>query len=179
MFSISEQKYRELLVNTGDVGYLRQITFFISSGDALEKSVNFILAVAFSCLSSVATGADHVVRMLDSGSDGMMVFDPGVLRVAIGDTVTFQKVSNHYAVSYPDLIPEGADSWTGSLGEDLTITLEHEGVYVYKCPPHENYAMIGVIVAGRPLNLDYIVENAPTNFYTSKKRLSTYLSSIE
>ena len=32
--------------------------------------------------------ADHVVKMLNNGADGMMVFEPGYLNVVPGDTVT-------------------------------------------------------------------------------------------
>ena len=32
--------------------------------------------------------ADHVVKMLNNGDDGMFVFDPPALKIKVGDTVT-------------------------------------------------------------------------------------------
>ena len=46
------------------------------------------LLVSFSSL--VCFSAEHVVKMLSSGTEGSMIFEPSVLRIAVGDSVTFE-----------------------------------------------------------------------------------------
>ena len=74
---------------------------------------------------------------------------PLVLFAQPGDTVTFVGMVGHDTVSIEGMIPDGAQSWTSKLGEEaFTITLEHQGVYIYKCTPHMSSGMVGSIVVG-------------------------------
>ena len=41
-------------------------------------------------LSFAAQAAHHDIKMLNSNSEGSMVFEPGYLKVHPGDTVTFR-----------------------------------------------------------------------------------------
>ena len=51
--------------------------------------------------------ANHVVKMLNQGSGGVMVFEPAVLKVAVGDSVTFESTdAAHNSASLPGMIPE-------------------------------------------------------------------------
>jgi len=43
-------------------------------------------------LSFAAQAAHYDIKMLNSNSEGSMVFEPGYLKVQPGDTVTFQKI---------------------------------------------------------------------------------------
>ena len=120
--------------------------------------------------------------MLNSGKEGMMVFEPAVLSIQKGDTVKFVATDvSHNSASIEGMIPEGAESWTGALSQDVTVTLTEEGVYVYQCTPHNMMAMIGVIKVESKGNLDQIKQNAETykkTFLMNQERLDNYLSQI-
>jgi len=111
------------------------------------------LAVPFS-----AFAADHEVKMLNKGSDGTpMVFEPLVVKAAPGDTVTFIPTDkSHNSASMKDGLPDGADAWKGKTNEQITVTVNAEGVYMYQCTPHLGMGMVGAIVVGQPTNLEAV-----------------------
>jgi len=126
--------------------------------------------------------SDHEVRMLNSGPGGIMVFDPPVLKVSKGDTVHFKSIDMaHNSESIGNMIPDGGDAWMGAMSQDISVTLNTEGVYVYRCTPHIMMAMVGVIQVGNPSNLDDIKAQAnqlKNSFVTNKDRLDQYLSEL-
>ena len=86
-----------------------------------------------------------------------MVFEPAVIKVAVGDTVNFVLVDMaHNSESVEGLTPEGSVTWKGKDNQNVSVTLDKEGVYVYQCKPHIMLGMVGVIVAGEPVNLEAI-----------------------
>jgi pseudoazurin len=134
-------------------------------------------------LSSVAFAAEHQVLMLNTNATGMMVFEPALINVAVGDTVTFiPKDKGHNAESVEGLAPTGAASFKGDMNSEVTVTIDKEGVYVIQCQPHSIMAMVGVIVAGKPSNLADIQEKAASysqKFVVNKQRLSQILAQIK
>ena len=112
-----------------------------------------ILCVASLASSFSAQAADHTVQMLNTGKDGAMVFEPAFVKVAVGDTVIFKptQVGAHYSVSI--LMPKGATAWRGTPDKEHKVVVDKEGVYLYVCEPHKAMGMVGVIQAGKPVNL--------------------------
>ena len=82
------------------------------------------------------------------------IFAPDILHINPGDSVQWQNMTSHNTVSIEGLIPEGAEPWRGQLGENLGVTLSVEGVYAYVCEPHIGFGMMGVIIVGKPVNID-------------------------
>ena len=111
-----------------------------------------------------------------------MVFHPPVIKVSVGDTIHFKSVDlSHNSVSIAGMIPEGAASWSGMLSQDISITLEKEGVYVYQCDPHVMMAMVGVIQVGEATNLETVqaaVASKKSTFIMNADRLDNYLSQL-
>ncbi len=105
-----------------------------------------------------AFAADHEVKMLNKGSDGTpMVFEPLVVKAAPGDTITFVPTDkSHNSASMKGGLPEGADAWKGKTNEQITVTVNAEGVYMYQCTPHLGMGMVGAIVVGQPTNLEAV-----------------------
>ena len=142
------------------------------------------LATAFLMLIlSVPTfAAEHVVKMLNAGSDGPMVFEPAVLSVNVGDTVKFVATDMaHNSASAKGLIPAGAKPWMGKMSKDISVTFDTEGVYVYECTPHKMMAMVGVIKVGAGNNINDIKKNSQNYkraFVMNKDRLDKYLSQL-
>ena len=129
-----------------------------------------------------AFSQEHVVKMLNAGKEGMMVFEPAVLSIKKGDTVKFVATDvAHNSSSVDGMIPEGAQPWVGPMNQDIEVTLTEEGVYVYQCTPHNMMAMIGVIKVETTSNLDSIKEKAKVykqTFLMNQERLDDYLSRI-
>jgi pseudoazurin len=106
-------------------------------------------------LASPALSAEHVVKMLNKGADGMFVFEPALVKIAPGDKVTFQSVdAGHNVESIPGMLPDGAQAFTGKPNESITVTFDKPSVYGYRCKPHYGMGMVGVVVVGTPTNLD-------------------------
>ena len=107
-------------------------------------------AAAAIALASPASAADHVVKMLNKGKAGMMVYEPALLKVAAGDTVTFVPTDKtHNAESIAGMIPVGAAPFKGKINQLLKVTFTKAGVYGYKCLPHYALGMVGVVVVGK------------------------------
>ena len=130
----------------------------------------------------LSEGSEHVVNMLNSGEGGQMIFEPAVIKVSKGDTIHFKLIDMaHNSASIDGMIPSGADSWAGELNQDVSVTLDTEGVYVYQCDPHVMMAMIGVIQVGEAVNIDEIKEaskNLKSTFVMNAERIDSYLSQL-
>jgi pseudoazurin len=132
-----------------------------------------------------ASGSDneHIVQMLNAGSDGVMVFEPAALKIKKGDTVVFKSVDpGHNTASAPNLIPAGASSWESTQGQDFSITFDTEGVYVYQCTPHLVMAMVGLIQVGEATNMAEIKSNLggfEALIALNQDRLGKYFSQLE
>ena len=144
------------------------------------KKLAYTLFLTLYTLS--AFSQEHVVKMLNAGKEGMMVFEPAVLSIKKGDTVKFVATDvAHNSSSVEGMIPEGAQPWVGPMNQDIEVTLTEEGVYVYQCTPHNMMAMIGVIKVETTSNLDSIKEKAKVykqTFLMNQERLDDYLSRI-
>ena len=131
---------------------------------------------------ALSEGPLHEVKMLNSGADGIMVFEPAVIKISKGDTVNFVATDmSHNSASLDGMIPAGADSWNGALSQDISITFTEEGVYVYQCTPHAMMAMVGVIQVGDAVNLDAVKAEASQKksiFVSNTDRLDEYLSQL-
>ena len=143
------------------------------------KSFVISLAIFFS------TGAQakiHMVKMLNTGKDGVMAFEPGFIKASVGDTINFIPTDSSHATN-SILTPNKGVTWNGQLNKKVTVTMNKEGVYIYECQPHSLMGMVGVIQVGKPHNLETAKKFAqeyskkivlPAN----KSRLEKYLSKV-
>ncbi|APX14113.1 pseudoazurin [Tateyamaria omphalii] len=123
-----------------------------------------------------AEGAKHTVLMLNADCNDrniLNVFDPAILHVDQGDSVTFLATDpSHNSASKRGMIPNGAAPWNGGIDEEITVTLKVPGIYGYLCLPHYELGMVGLIVVARDLsNLAQVKKvrhpgRARTNFRT-------------
>ena len=150
----------------------------------MKKLSNILIGIGISLIAGFAHSADYEVQMLNSGSEGFMVFEPAVLSVEVGDTVTFVATDMaHNSASIAGMIPEGAAAWTGELSKDIAVTFEKPGVYVYQCTPHAMMAMVGVINVGQGAENLAAVKAAAAgkkeSFVTNQDRLDNYLAQAQ
>ena len=150
----------------------------------MKTSLPIVIMLATLLLPGSIYAAEHQVKMLNSGADGYMVFEPAVLSVQMGDTVTFVATDMaHNSASIAGMIPGGASPWYGEISTDITVTFDQAGVYVYQCTPHAMMAMVGVINVGEGKeNLAAIktaAEKKSTGFVANKERLDNYLAQLD
>ena len=137
-----------------------------------------VLLFSFELFSEV-----HTVKMLNQGPTGVMVFEPAVLKINIGDTVTFVATdAAHNSASIPGMLPPNATAWNGQLSRDISVTFDIPGVYGYQCTPHAMMAMVGIIQVGDDLSNLQSVKNSASQFKTTfvmnQTRLDDYLSQL-
>jgi len=146
------------------------------------KLHKLITALVLTLSCSFLVAQQHEVKMLNNGAEGLMVFEPAVLSINPGDSVVFKATDmSHNSASIAGMIPDGAESWTGAMSQDVTVNFTKEGVYVYQCTPHSMMAMVGVIKVGAATNLAAVKQKAETqkqSFVMNKERLTAYLSNL-
>ena len=146
------------------------------------KFLNTMFASSLVILSGSVLAESHEVQMLNTGADGVMVFEPAVLSINPGDSVTFKATNpGHNSESMEGMMPEGAEGWQGGMGQDVTVTFDQDGVYVYQCTPHLMMAMVGVIKVGSGSNLEAVKAAAidkKAAFMMAQDRLDGYLNQL-
>jgi pseudoazurin len=104
--------------------------------------------IAFAA-ASPAAAKDIQVKMLNKGATGAMVFEPALVRIAPGDTVTFVAADKgHNAESIAAMLPPGAAPYKSKMNQNLTVKFTKPGTYGYKCLPHYGMGMVGVVIVG-------------------------------
>ena len=152
-------------------------------GSAVQASQSAV-TVASAAVKKVelSEGSEHTVKMLNSGEGGQMIFEPAVLKVSVGDTIHFKASDmSHNSASIDGMLPDGAESWSGQMNMDISVTLDTEGVYVYQCDPHVMMAMIGVIQVGEAVNMSEIKtasNSLKSSFVMNAERIDTYLNQL-
>lgn len=122
----------------------------------LGKSLTGAFLAASAFFSTAVFAVDHEVKAQ------VTAFKPVVIKVAVGDTVTWSNMNGHLTESVEGMIPEGVEPWISAMGENYTTPpLTVEGVYFYKCTPHWGAGMGGVIIVGEPTNLATIEAAKP------------------
>ena len=112
-------------------------------------------AAAALAINWAAAAAEIEVRMLDKGAEGVMVFEPSLVKIEPGDTVKFVSVNKgHNAESIKGMLPADATPFVGKLSQDLEVKFDKPGVYGVKCLPHYGMGMVALIVVGTPANQD-------------------------
>ena len=175
------KKYDELLgsrLNNSVSVCLEGQSCGAASSAAVSSSANSAPIVKV----QLSEGSEHIVKMLNSGEGGQMIFEPAVLKVSLGDTIHFKATdAAHNSVSMDGMIPSGGADWAGKLSQDISVVLDTEGVYVYQCDPHVMMAMIGVIQVGEAVNLEDIkmaAADKKSAFMMNSDRLDNYLSQL-
>ena len=83
---------------------------------------------------------------IQMGSNGMLVFEPCELTVAVGESVTFvnNELPPHNVIfADHDELSHGDLAFTA--GESFDVTFEQPGDYAFQCDPHAGAGMKGVI----------------------------------
>jgi pseudoazurin len=127
-----------------------------------------------------ASAAEFEVQMINRGEAGVMVFEPALTRIEVGDTVKFLPTNpSHNAETIPEILPEGAEPFKGSINKEIAVTFDVPGVYGIKCLPHFGMGMVALVVVGDApyTNLDAAkTAKVPPN---ARKRLDAAVAELE
>jgi pseudoazurin len=105
---------------------------------------------------ATADGSNHVVSVVTDYAGGRMYFEPKLLHVNPGDTVTWvnRSAEEHNVITFPDGYPQGAAAFQSPLfekaGDEWSVTLTVAGTYEYHCLPHLPMGMHGTVIVGKP-----------------------------
>jgi pseudoazurin len=139
-----------------------------------------LIAATVALVASAAPlmAADHQVQMLNKGTEGAMVFEPGFVKIAPGDTITFVPTDkSHNVETFKGLIPDGAAEFKSKPSEQFQTKFDVPGAYVIKCTPHAGMGMVALIQVGdKPANLDAIKTAKVPNMV--RKRLDADLAQV-
>jgi pseudoazurin len=117
--------------------------------EMMMRILQLAAAALFTLAVAPAFAANFDVQMLNKGADGAMVFEPALVNVAVGDTVTFLPTDKgHNAETIADILPAGAEPFKGKMSEQVVVTFTVPGAYGIKCAPHLGMGMVGLVVVG-------------------------------
>jgi pseudoazurin len=143
------------------------------------KFLAIALATALIAAPTLPAAAANVdIQLLNKGEAGAMTFQPDLVKVGVGDTVTFQPTDKGHNVDIvANMLPAGAQPFKGDNSRPLTETFTVPGIYVVKCDPHYGMGMVAVIVVGDDLsNLDAV--KAGKNPKLAQQRLDTIFADL-
>ena len=119
-----------------------------------------ILITTFILLFFISSSfaADTTIEMLNKLGKESMVYSKKIVRVNVGDTVTWLAKSKGHNVEFiKDGVPAGVDKFKSKFNKDVSYKFTIPGIYAYWCTPHKSMGMIGFIVVGdNKSNLDDI-----------------------
>lgn len=146
----------------------------------LTHQVVMASAITFASVVAprLASAAEHVIEMRNQDDAGNhMAFQPGFVKVEVGDTVKFVPADKgHNAQSVPNIWPEGIPEVKGEFSREVVFKAEKDGLYVFKCLPHYGMGMVALVQVGKPVNLDAVKKFVVTG--SAKKRLDGELAQV-
>jgi pseudoazurin len=120
----------------------------------MRKLTTMATAAILMTIAGAAAAAEVEVKMLNKGAEGLMVFEPALVKIEPGDTVKFIATDKgHNAESIKGMFPADATPFVGKNNESIAVTFDKPGAYGVKCLPHYGMGMVALIVVGTPGNL--------------------------
>ena len=121
----------------------------------MRKVLGLATAAVLAIAAGNAVAAEIEVKMLNKGAEGVMVFEPALVKIAPGDTIRFVSTDKgHNAESIKGMLPADATPFVGKNGEDVAVTFDKAGIYGVKCLPHYGMGMVAMVVVGTPANIE-------------------------
>jgi len=120
----------------------------------MRRVMTLAISAVLMSAAGAADAAEIQVKMLNRGAEGVMVFEPALVKIEPGDTVKFVSTDKgHNAESIKGMLPADATPFVGKNGDDIAVTFDKPGAYGVKCLPHYGMGMVALIVVGNPGNV--------------------------
>jgi len=141
-------------------------------------AVGALAGVVF--LAGAAHATELQVKMLNRGSQGMMVFEPATAKLKPGDTIRFVPTDpGHNVESIKEMLPPGAEPVKGGLGKEVVVKFTKPGFYGFKCLPHWGFGMTFVAKVGDgKVNVAAAQAAAAAAPGAAKKRLTAAMAAL-
>lgn len=139
-----------------------------------------LLTAAALALSLPAAARDIVVHMKNQGADGAMVFEPGYVKAAPGDTIRFKPTdASHNAETMATMLPAGATPMKGGMNKEAVLTVTKPGLYGIKCMPHYSMGMVALVQVGKVTPADIAAARAVKLPPFAAKRMTAALAKVK
>ena len=121
----------------------------------LKSSITVLITLF---ITTAAFSEAHMIEMLNKSGNEMMVYSKKIIKVNVGDTVTWKATTKGHNVEFiRNGTPEGVGKFKSKMNVDVDYKFEVPGIYAYWCTPHKAMGMIGFVVVGDDKsNLDKI-----------------------
>ena len=121
----------------------------------LKSSITVLITLF---ITTTAFSEAHMIEMLNKSGNEMMVYSKKVIKVNVGDTVTWKATTKGHNVEFiRNGTPEGVGKFKSKMNVDAEYKFDVPGIYAYWCTPHKAMGMIGFVVVGDDKsNLDKI-----------------------
>ena len=123
------------------------------------KFLKFSITVLITLFITTAAFSEaHMIEMLNKSGNEMMVYSKKIIKVNVGDTVTWKATTKGHNVEFiRNGTPEGVGKFKSKMNVDVDYKFDVPGIYAYWCTPHKAMGMIGFVVVGDDKsNLDKI-----------------------
>ena len=117
----------------------------------MKRDIALVVGVFLVILLAAKTvfAGDLTIEMLNKRDDGAkMVYGSDIARVEVGTTITWIPKQKGHNVEFI----AGPDGWKApkksKINEEVSITFDTPGVYLYQCTPHATMGMIALVVVG-------------------------------
>ena len=122
-----------------------------------KLKITLALLVTF-FITTTAYSASHTIEMLNKSGNEMMVYSKKIVKVNVGDTVSWKATTKGHNVEFiRNGTPEGVGKFKSKMNVDVDYKFDVPGIYAYWCTPHKAMGMIGFVVVGEDKsNLDKI-----------------------
>ena len=109
-------------------------------------------------ITTTAFSEAHMIEMLNKSGNEMMVYSKKIIKVNVGDTVTWKATTKGHNVEFiRNGTPQGVGKFKSKMNVDAEYKFDVPGIYAYWCTPHKAMGMIGFVVVGDDKsNLDKI-----------------------
>ena len=108
-----------------------------------------ITALLILIYASISYSEDVTVEMLNKMDNETMVYSKKIVRVNVGDTVSWKATDKGHNVEFiKGGVPEGVERFKSKFNKDAEYKFSIPGIYAYWCTPHKNMGMIGFVVVG-------------------------------
>ncbi len=121
----------------------------------LKSSITVLITLF---ITTTAFSEAHMIEMLNKSGNEMMVYSKKIIKVNVGDTVTWKATTKGHNVEFiRNGTPEGVGKFKSKMNVDAEYKFDVPGIYAYWCTPHKAMGMIGFVVVGDDKsNLDKI-----------------------
>lgn len=148
---ISEDRRRVLqagglTLTVGLAGCLDFLQEEIEFDDEVPDEVADHLSNANNVDGSITDRTGEAELTIENGPDGDLAYDPALVAIDVGTTVTWDWQSNGHTVTSDSAPGDTEFDVSGNNGQEFTETFDEPGNVLYYCNPHRGAGHVGALI---------------------------------